>query len=130
MYLNAHNAFCRFYSTTYSSAWNSNFGHFEAEFDEEEVLQYNFNRGFNYQEILLLLSERHEHPLSYSTLLRRLKKYGLERRGVTDKEEFNDIFCKVQRRIAEQINGPWSSVGYRTIWHTLEILLMNRITSP
>ena len=146
MYINRHNAFCRFYSATHSRAWNSNFGNFvaltasihsessdsgpdEAEFDEEEVLQYNFNRGFNYQEILLFLSERHEHPLSYSTLLRRLKKYGLERRGVTDKE-FNDIFCKVQRHMAEQINGPWSSVGYRTIWHILEILLMNRRASP
>ena len=93
----------------------------EAEFDEEEVLRYYFNRGFNYQEILLFLSERHEHPLSYSTLLRRLKKYGLERRGVTSKEEFNDTFCKVQRRMIELINGPWSSVGYRTIWHILEM---------
>ena len=93
----------------------------EAEFDEEEVLKYYFNRGFNYQEILLFLSERHEHPLSYSTLLRRLKKYGLERRGVTSKEEFNDTFCKVQRRMVELINGSWSSVAYRTIWHILEM---------
>jgi len=40
---------------------------------------------------------------------------------VTDKEEFNDTFCEVQRRMAELINGPWSSVGYRTIWHILEM---------
>ena len=80
MYLNRHNAFCRFFSAIHSRAWNSNFGHLvaltasihsessdsepdEAEFDEEKVLQYNFDRGFNYQEILLFLSERHEHPL-------------------------------------------------------------------
>ena len=130
--------YCRFYSAAHSSAWHSNFGNSvaltasihsessdsgpdEAEFDEEEVLKYYFDRGFNYQEILLFLSERHEHPLSYSTLLRRFKKYGLARRGVTDKEEFNDIFGEVQRRMAELINGPWSSVGYRTIWHILEM---------
>ena len=82
----------------------------EAEFDEEEVLKYYFNRGFNYQEILLFLSERHEHPLSYSTLLRRLKKYGLERRGVTSKE-FNDTFCKVQRRMVELIMGHGHRLG-------------------
>ena len=40
---------------------------------------------------------------------------------MTDKEEFNDTFCKVQRPMAELINGPWSSVGYRTIWHILEM---------
>ena len=62
MYLNTHNAID------------------EAEFDEEEAMKYYFNDGLNYQEILLFLSERHKHPLSYSTLLRRLKKYGNARR--------------------------------------------------
>ncbi|KAK2556211.1 hypothetical protein P5673_021820 [Acropora cervicornis] len=51
----------------------------EASFDEEEVLKYYLNRSFNYQEILTFLSERHQHSLSYNTLLRRLKKYGLRR---------------------------------------------------
>ena len=49
----------------------------------------------------------------------RLKKYGLERRGISDKEEFNDTFCKVQRRMRELISGPCSSAGYRAIWHIL-----------
>lgn len=40
------------------------------------------------------------------------KKYGLRRRRVTEKEEFNKTFCQVQRRLAEP--------GYRTIWHQLE----------
>ena len=50
-----------------------------------------------------------------------LKKYGLRRRGVTDKDEFDDTFCKVQRRMTELLNGSCSSVGYRTIWHILEM---------
>ena len=40
---------------------------------------------------------------------------------MTDKEEFNDIFCKVHRRMTELINGSWSSVRFRTSWHILEI---------
>ena len=72
------------------------------------------------KKLFFFLSERHEYPLSYSKLLRRLKKYGLQRRGVTDKAEFHDTFGKVQKPMAELINGPWSSVGYRTIWHILE----------
>lgn len=40
---------------------------------------------------------------------------------MTGKEEFNDTFCKVQRRMAELINGRCSSAGYRTVWHILEM---------
>ena len=46
----------------------------QESFDEEEVLKYYFHRGFTYQEILLFLCERHQHQLSYSTLLRRLRE--------------------------------------------------------
>ena len=59
--------------------------------------------------------------MSYSTLLRRLKTYGLKRRGVVDEETFNDKFLKVQRRLTELISGPCSSLGYRSIWHILEL---------
>ena len=89
---------------------NSDSEHDEAEFDEE-VLNY-FNGGL-ITKIFLFLSERHEHPSSYSTLLRRLKKYSLEMRGVTEKEEFN-TFCELRRRMAELINGPWSSVQWES----------------
>ena len=37
-----------------------------------------------------------------------------------EKEEFNNTFSQVQRRLAELINGPCSSAGYPTIWHQLE----------
>ena len=43
----------------------------EASFDEEEVLKYYFNRGFDYQEMLRFLSEQHHHALSYSMELRQ-----------------------------------------------------------
>ena len=40
---------------------------------------------------------------------------------MTEKEEFNNTFCQVQRRLAELINGPCLSAGYGTIWHLLEM---------
>ena len=40
---------------------------------------------------------------------------------VVNKETFNDEFLKVQRRMTELINGPCSSLGYRSIWHILEM---------
>ena len=59
--------------------------------------------------------------MSRSTLLRRFKQYGLKRRGVADEDNFNDTFLKVQKRMGELIQGPSSSMGYRAIWHTLEM---------
>jgi len=90
----------------------------QESFDKEEDLKYYFHRGFTYQEIILFLSERHQHQLSYSMLLQRLRKYGLGRRGMTGKGECNDTFCKVQWRMAELINGPCSSGGSNTLART------------
>ncbi|CAB3978133.1 RNA-directed DNA polymerase from mobile element jockey [Paramuricea clavata] len=104
-----------------SSDDNSDFTDDTFEDSEEEVLKYYFFRGFTYEEILLFLAKRHHCTISYSTLLRRLKKYCLMRRGVTNKDSFENTFLQVQRHIAELINRPSSSMGYRTLWHALEL---------
>lgn len=93
----------------------------ENNFDEESIIKYYFQRGFSYEEITLLLAERHGHKISQSTLLRRLKVYGLSRRGFVNKENSDSIIEKVRLRMNEIINGPGSSGGYRSIWHTLEM---------
>ena len=49
----------------------------EVEIDEETIIKYYFQRGFSYEEIIHFLAKRHDHEISYSTLLRRLKTYGL-----------------------------------------------------
>ena len=69
----------------------------------------------------MFLAHRHQCNISYGTLLRRLKKYGLMRRGVMNKYSFENTFLQVQRRMAELVNGPGSSMGYRAIWHTLKL---------
>lgn len=59
--------------------------------------------------------------MSYSTLLRRLKAYGLGRRSFLTKDDSKSTIQTVRQRVSEIINGPGSSGGYRTIWHTLEM---------
>ena len=53
----------------------------EVEIDEETIIKYYFQRGFSYEEIIHFLAKRHDHEISNSTLLRRLKTYGLKRRS-------------------------------------------------
>ena len=91
------------------------------EENEEEILRYYFFCGFTCEEILMFLAHRHQCTLSYSTLIRRLKKYGLMRRGVANKDSFENTFLQIQRRMKELINGPGSAMGYRAILHTLEL---------
>lgn len=93
----------------------------DVNFDEENIIKYYFKRGFGYNEIVNLLEKRHNHQTSYSTLLRRMKTYGLSRRGFSSREDFDAITEKVRRRVGEIINGPGSCEGYRSVWHTLEM---------
>ena len=93
----------------------------EIEIDEEAIIKYYFQRGFSYQEILLLSSERHNYEISYSTLLRRLKVCGLSKRGFFEREDADNNIERARQRIQEIINGPGSCASYRTIWHTLEM---------
>ena len=93
----------------------------EAEFDEESIIKYYFNHGHTYEEIGLLFNERHKHQISYSTTLRRLKSYGLSKRGFFDRDDSHNVTELVRRRICEVINGPGPCAGYRTVWHMLRM---------
>lgn len=86
-------------------------------FDEENLLRYYFQRGFTYKEILLFLQTYHNHTISYNTLLRRFRQYGLRRRGQINDLEVLDL----RRRILEIMSGSGSLQGYRSVWHTLEL---------
>ena len=89
----------------------------EVEFDEEAVIKYYFNRGFGYQEIILFLAKNYNYSISYSTLLRKLKQYGLSRRNLNGQTQVVDV----RKRIEEIVSGPGSAGGYRSVWHTLEL---------
>ena len=81
------------------------------------MITYYFNRGFEYNEILLFLAKYHNHHISYSTLLRRLRQYGVSRQ----KQPSEEVLKEVRKRIKDIIDGPGSMGGYRTVWHALEL---------
>lgn len=67
---------------------------------------------------MILLKKNHQHEISYNTLLRRLKLYGMKRRN---NFHDNERLERVYQRMKELVNGPSSCAGYRTMWHTLEM---------
>ena len=93
----------------------------EDEFDEEGILRHYFNRGFSHKEMLLFLEKYHDYKISRITLIRRVKSYGLIRRGFVTSENSDQITEAVRERIREIVNGPGQCGGYRTLWHTLEM---------
>ena len=72
----------------------------QEELDEENLIKYYFQRGFSYQEIILFLAKRHNIEMSYSTLLRRMKLYGLSRRNFFTKMHLKTF-------LKEQENATW-----------------------
>ena len=88
-------------------------------FDEQYSITHYYRKGFEYDEILHFLRERHNHDISRSTLLRRLKLYGLSRRPGED--ILDDSLTEARDRIQTIIDGPGSSGGYRAVWHTLRM---------
>ena len=91
------------------------------EFVEEEAIRYYFTRGFEYKDIISILEKHHNFRITYRTLLRRLKQYGLSKKLSRCNGENYNILQRARTRINEIMNGPGSCGGYRTVWHTLEM---------
>ena len=85
-------------------------------FNQEKVIRYYFQRGFDYHTILQFLTKYHNFTISYRTLLRRLKTYGMKRRNKDISQITHEA---VKDRIQHIINGPASCCGSRTVWHFL-----------
>ena len=86
----------------------------DEEIDEKELITFYFNRGFSYNEIIQFLAKEHNISISYKTLCRRLKTYGLHRRGFNEQADSEDM-------LEGPLNGPGSCGGSRTVWHTLKM---------
>ena len=78
------------------------------------LLESLFYKGHEYREILHILRSQHHINISLRTLKRRLKQYSFQRNGVE--------FCPGSLRdaIMEIIDGPGSTIGYRSVWHALQ----------
>ena len=82
---------------------------------EEDAITEYFYRGFEYTTILQFLQRFHQIEMSLSTLKRRLRTYGLQKR----KAEFSED--QVKNIIKQEIeNCPSSLLGYRSMWNKLK----------
>jgi len=85
---------------------------------DRELLTYYFETGYAYEEILQFLRDRHDLEMSLSTLKRRLRLYGLKRKGnIVTNEKMQDLRSSIQNLVDD---GAWSSLGYRTTWQLLK----------
>ena len=76
-------------------------------------IRYYFNQCFEYSEILKFLQKYHRTIINKSTLLRRLKDYGLLRR--TGKNLSLQTIRDARERTHPLIEGPASSSGCRSV---------------
>lgn len=84
--------------------------------DEQEIIHNYFNLGYENEGILQFLADYHGIRMSLSTLKRRLRDYGLKRRG-------NDVNVDQLRDIVRnKILGSGESQGYRAVWHSLTLV--------
>lgn len=83
--------------------------------DIRRLIEEYFHLGFENQVILDFLNNRHGIALSLSTLKRRLRDYGLKRRGVQiEDHELREVMLR-------EISGPGQLRGYRAVWHSLRL---------
>ncbi len=80
----------------------------------EDIIRGYFKKNYSYKTILKLLEKYHGIKISRSTLLNRLKEYGLQRRrNVVDRDRVRQ--CTVQ-----EVDGSGGNLGYRAMWRRLQ----------
>ena len=80
----------------------------------EDIIRNYFTKNYTYDAILKLLQKYHGIRISRSTLLNKLKLYGLQRRGNTvDKDH-------VRRCIVRELDGSGKLLGYIAMWRRLQ----------
>ena len=85
------------------------------EDSKRDVIEYYFNLKYSNETILVFLERFHGIKLSLRTLKRRLRLFGLRRRGNVIDEG------TIRQAITTEISGPAQLQGYRSMWHTLRL---------
>ena len=85
----------------------------DGEGDQRDVIEYYFHLGYTNEIILKFLERFHDIKISLRTLKRRLRSFGLRRKGNIIDE------ARIQAVIRREISGPGRLQGYRSMWHTL-----------
>ncbi len=81
----------------------------------DDILRTYFAKGFSYESIRQLLEKYHDTHIFLRTLQQKLYDLGLKRRNINYNRE------EVRQAILDHCNGPGSSNGYRSVWHTLRL---------
>ena len=87
----------------------------EGEGDERDVIEHYFHLGYTNEIILEFLKRFHHIKISLRTLKRRLRSFGLRRKGNIIDE------ARIRAVIIRELSGPGRLQGYRSMWHTLRI---------
>ena len=85
----------------------------------EHCIKRYFNQGLGYFEILQFQQRYHHTTISKSTLLRRLKDYGVSRR--TNLNLTNNVIQEARDRIVSIVDALASSSGYRSVSYWLQL---------
>lgn len=81
----------------------------------KRLIEHYFYLGYENQVIVDFLVNHHDMKLSLATLKRRLRDYGIRRRGVEiDDQQLKEI-------VQSEITGPGKLRGYRAVWHALRL---------
>ena len=88
----------------------------EDEGDERDVIEHYFHLGYTNEIILEFLKRFHHIKISLRTLKRRLRSFGLRRKGNIMIDE-----ARIRAVIIRELSGPGRLQGYRSMWHTLRI---------
>ena len=83
----------------------------------EAIIKQYFTNGFTYLEIVELLKHQHRYSISLSTLKRRLRSQGLQRRTLqTIRAPINAVESAVQN----ELYGSGLGIGYRRVHRSLQ----------
>lgn len=87
----------------------------EGKGDKRDVIEHYFHLGYTNEIILEFLKRFHHIRTSLRTLKRRLRSFGLRRKGnIIDEARIGAI-------IIRELPGPGRLQEYRSVWHTLQI---------
>lgn len=93
----------------------------EGKGDKRDVIEHYFHLGYTNEIILEFLKRFHHIRTSLRTLKRRLRSFGLRRKGnIIDEARIGAIIIIIIIIIRE-LSGPGRLQEYRSVWHTLQI---------
>eukprot|EP00794_Sanderia_malayensis_P011648 gene11648-12846_t len=87
----------------------------DEENNMDDLIRKYFVKGFTYKEIRLFPQRNHECVVSISTVKRKVKQLGLRRR-MPDYD-----IDTLRAKITQMLDGPNSNLGYRAVWHDLQM---------